>query len=60
MWYELGVLIEFNKNIIVIKENYDYFDSDEFDRLFTFRKSYLLKTPVKKRVIKKSELLRSD
>lgn len=36
IWYELGVLIEI-KPIPVIKENMDYFEDYELDRLFKFK-----------------------
>ncbi|UTN02201.1 hypothetical protein L0669_12830 [Flavobacterium bizetiae] len=37
VWYELGVLIEI-KSIPVIKENIDYFEDYELDRLLKFKK----------------------
>jgi hypothetical protein len=43
MWYELGVLITFDNRKFSINEQYDYFDNNEFDKIFEFNKSYLQK-----------------
>jgi hypothetical protein len=42
MWYELGVLIEFNKGQFIIREDYDYFDDYEIMQGFMFKQKFKL------------------